>query len=197
MDSWFESTELFLLLQLVKKKMEGLGDVGIKNDILVSFCLRLLQIFCLLIYNFAMNFQELVLQKLDVIAADVAVLKQDVAVLKQDVAVLKQDVAVLKQDVAVLKQDVAVLKQDVAFLKEDLKAFKEEMREFKKEMWEFKRDSSEERKVSNKRLDQLWEERQKTVVGLSRWFALLTFAGSIVVAFFTALITGKGVVRLP
>ncbi len=176
MDSWFESTELFLLLQLVKKKMEGLGNVGINNDILVSFCLRLLQIFCLLIYNFGMNFQELVLRKLDVIAADVAV---------------------LKQNVAVLKQDVAVLKQDVAFLKEDLKAFKEEMREFKKEMWEFKRDTSEDRKVSNKRLDQLWDERQKTVVGLSRWFALMTFAGSIVVAFFTALITGKGVVRLP
>lgn len=63
---------------------------------------------------------DLILDKIGILATDVAELKTDVAGLKTDVAELKTDVAGLKTNVSSLNERVAALETDVSDIKQQV-----------------------------------------------------------------------------
>ena len=63
---------------------------------------------------------DLILDKIGILATDVAELKTDVAGLKTDVAELKTDVAGLKTNVSGLNERVAALETDVSDIKQQV-----------------------------------------------------------------------------
>ncbi len=71
-----------------------------------------------------MNKEDLILEAIYGIRADIGEMKQDISSLKADVSTLKADVVELKADVSMLKADVSGLTEDVSMLKSDVSKLK-------------------------------------------------------------------------
>jgi chromosome segregation ATPase len=124
-----------------------------------------------------------ILQILQTLVSEVSGIKGDIVGMKEDIAGLKEDFAGLKEDFAGMKEDFAGMKENFAVMKGEQKGTNMQL-EFVMHQLEAAREEQRDIKLllrdESKKLQKVYESRDKVTVNFTKSWAFASFCMSII-----------------